>query len=131
MPFLPIHTVNLTFTFQPMPWQKNCFVISLAALLFALVFSYVSSYSLHMVTLEGYFAIVHPLQCARKLTVRQILSLIGLILVLSFLFNLPTVFTSKPSDKPNVLNLAPRCTILMMHSQFSLIYGSQLVASAT
>ncbi|XP_038069864.1 neuromedin-U receptor 2-like [Patiria miniata] len=68
---------------------------------FIWVTSCASGYNLCVVTLERYYAIVHPLQYARKLTATRMKILIALIWIISFLFSIPLVFNTQPSDDPD------------------------------
>ncbi|XP_038067910.1 trace amine-associated receptor 1-like [Patiria miniata] len=82
-------------------WQRELLCRILASSYLGWAFSYISAYSLCLVTLERYVAVVHPLQYARKLTVPRMITLISLTWVISFAATIPFLLINSPSDDPD------------------------------
>ncbi|XP_038066534.1 neuromedin-U receptor 2-like [Patiria miniata] len=99
--------------------ERQIFCRLLASDFLSWALSYVSAYSLCLVTLERYVAIVHPLKYQRKVTASRIARLVALIWVVPFLYSLPFVFTIKPSDDPD-----QACSeIQYPHQAFPIVIG--------
>ena len=80
------------------PVGKELFCRTLASAFLFWFLSNTSAYTLCLVTLERYVALLHPLHYETKLTAKRMKMLVAVTWAVSFLFALPVLFTNKPTD---------------------------------